>query len=94
MVDFIGHPKKIRMTIKGVAGDSLVTFVGTVKWMIEDNNGKKHTFHIPNTYYHKQVPYRLLSPQHWAAEQGDHSNCTRCETYSNRAELVGETAST
>jgi hypothetical protein len=64
MTDFIEQPRKVKVKIKGVAADSAATFVGAVKWKIEDDNGKLHTFYLPDTFYHGQAPYRLLSPQH------------------------------
>jgi hypothetical protein len=88
MKDFIGAPRKISVSVKGIAGHSEVTYVGTAKWHFEDNLGKLHTFFIPDTYYHRQSPYRLLSPQHWAASVGDHTRLTRCETYKDQVELI------
>ena len=51
--------------------------VGTVKWKIKDDNGKVHSFILPNTYYSPSVETRLLSPQHWAQtrKKGRDSYC-------------------
>jgi hypothetical protein len=40
------------------------TFVGTVKWGFKDDNGQKHFFVLPNTYFSLAVPGRILSLQH------------------------------
>jgi hypothetical protein len=70
MTDFVGKPKRVKLSVLGIGGNAMATYVGTVRWSIEDNDGKRHDFLIPNTYYNEQCPYRLLSPQHWSAEIG------------------------
>ena len=35
----------------------------TIKWKIEDDNGRPHDLLIPGTYYNPKSPYRLLSLQ-------------------------------
>ena len=40
---------------------------GILKWTWSDENGKLHTFRIPNSYYDPNGS-RLLSPQHWSQE--------------------------
>jgi hypothetical protein len=64
MADFVEPPKKVWMKVRGIGGEVLASFQGTVKWSIADNKGKVHTFTIPNAYYHANSPYRLWSPQH------------------------------
>jgi hypothetical protein len=54
--------------------------VGTVKWKIQDDNGKIHSFILPNTYYSSAVETRLLSPQHWAQVR-NRKRDTYCVTY-------------
>jgi hypothetical protein len=54
--------------------------VGTVKWKIKDDNGKTHSFILPNTYYSSSVETRLLSPQHWAQVR-DKGRDSYCVTY-------------
>ncbi len=44
-----------------------VKMKGTIKWNIEDNDGRTHEFTIPNSLYVPDGNMRLLSPQHWAA---------------------------
>jgi len=64
--DFIEPPTKSRTRVRGYNGQTNSTMVGTVKWKIADDNGKVHSFVLPNTYYSPAVETRLLSPQHWA----------------------------
>ena len=45
--------------------------MGTIKWKVEDDSGKVHTFRIPNSYYVPDGGVRLFSPQHWANTQKD-----------------------
>ena len=64
--------------------------VGTVKWSIEDDEGKIHDIILPNTLYSAQARNRLLSPQHWSQQAVDHypkPNGTWCATYSDKIKL-------
>ena len=45
--------------------------MGTIKWKVEDDSGKLHTFLIPNSYYVPDGGFRIFSPQHWAKTQKD-----------------------
>jgi hypothetical protein len=42
--------------------------LGTIRWVLEDDNGVSHPVLLPNSIYCKQGTQRLLSPQHWSAE--------------------------
>jgi hypothetical protein len=64
--DYIEPPVKSTVRVRGYNGSTNSTMVGTVKWKIKDDNGKVHSFILPNTYYSPSVETRLLSPQHWA----------------------------
>jgi hypothetical protein len=57
--DFIAPPRASRTRIIGVNGVSSATLVGTVRWRIEDDDGKIHSIILPNTYYSREAPYRL-----------------------------------
>ena len=88
--DFISPPETININVSRVGGQSAVTKRGTVRWRITDDDGRVHTLTIPNTYYSTEVPYRLLSPQHWAQEAKDtHPNPdgTVQHTYRDRVVL-------
>ena len=45
--------------------------MGTMKWKVEDDSGKVHTFLIPNSYYVPDGGVRLFILQHWAKNQKD-----------------------
>ena len=81
--DFVSTPTKVGIAVRGIGGDAQATYVGTVQWSIEDDQGRTTSVIIPNTYYNRESPYRLLSPQHWAAENNDNDG-TWCATFHNR----------
>lgn len=68
---FVGDIKKCNVTAQGV-GKAGCTHMGTIRWIIEDDNGKPHQFDIPNSFYCPNLPFCLLSPQHVARERRDH----------------------
>jgi len=78
--DFISPPVQSEVKIRGYNGSTNSTMVGTVKWKIKDDNGKVHSFILPNTYYSSSVETRLLSPQHWAQVRNKGRD-TYCLTY-------------
>jgi hypothetical protein len=64
--------------------------LGTVKWSIEDDDGKIHDIILPDTYYSQHAKKKLLSLQHWAQLAGDDHpirNSTWCTTYANKIKL-------
>ena len=85
--DFISPPQRCSTTVNGMGGDSQATFRGTVRWHVDDDNGRRHSFVIPNTCYAPTAPFRLLSPQHLAqayrdpAGTGADTNGVRCRLY-------------
>ncbi|CAB9526635.1 Retrotransposon protein [Seminavis robusta] len=90
MLDFIDKPTAVKISVQGIGGSVMATYKGTVRWSIEDEQGKVHHFTIPNTYYNASTPYRLLSPQHWAAVADDNTPKRRgtwCATYQDAVEL-------
>jgi hypothetical protein len=64
----------------------VATRIGTVRWALEDDQGRVHSWDIPNTYYNAAAPFRLLSPQHWAQTTGD-GRGTWCATYHDAVDL-------
>jgi hypothetical protein len=48
--DFIGSTKTINVKIKGIKGYLNTTKVGTVRWRIQDDEGKSYRFDIPGTF--------------------------------------------
>ena len=70
--DFEGPLYDSNRKIKGFGGTHTTNLkTGTLKWKWADDEGKIHTFHIPNSYYVPDGGVRLLSPQHWAKSQKD-----------------------
>jgi hypothetical protein len=70
MEDYVGTPTKVNTNITGV-GQAKATYVGTAKWLIVDNQGRKHELLIPSTCFQKDRPFCLLSPQHVAQVYND-----------------------
>jgi hypothetical protein len=62
---FIDTPVTVHADVLGI-GKVSAAKLGTIKWSIEDDEGKVHTFHIPDSYFVPDLPIRFLSPQHWA----------------------------
>jgi hypothetical protein len=87
--DYIGQPTKVNVRVSGIGGAVTANYKGTVKWSIEDDDGRVHTWLIPDTYYNKSTPYRLLSPQHWAQTQRDDRG-TWAATYYDAVNLFWE----
>jgi GAG-pre-integrase domain len=88
--DFINPPIEVNLKIKGINGNLHTTKVGTVRWMIQDDNGCTHRFDIPGTYLVPDLPIRLLSPQHVAKEMMKRDNqpdSMTCITYADRVLL-------
>ena len=70
ITDFQGPVLKVNRSIKGFGGQRVTDiYTGTIKWAWHDDEGRKHTFVIPNSYYVPSAGGRLLSPQHWAQTQ-------------------------
>ena len=68
--DFIDNPQESNRTIKGFGGTRIENVMrGTLKWRWYDDEGRDHSFIIPNSYYVPTGSVRLLSPQHWAQTQ-------------------------
>ena len=64
--------------VKGIAGSLSTAGIGTVQWTITADDGTIHTFRIPGAYYVPNLPHRLFSPQHWAAQCPDIQEGTAC----------------
>jgi Reverse transcriptase (RNA-dependent DNA polymerase) len=63
--DFDASPTPIHEDVRGVSNlPAHVTLKGKGTYKILDDNGVLHVFQIPELYYCKTVPYRVISPQH------------------------------
>ncbi len=78
--DFVRPPTLSEMRIRGFNGHTTQTKVGTVKWLIHEDEGRLHSIILPNTYYSPHAESRLLSPQHWA-QIARNGRGTKCTTY-------------
>jgi hypothetical protein len=78
--DYIKPPKLSDMRIRGFNGNTTQTKVGTVRWRINDDDGRIHCIKLPYTYYSPHAESRLLSPQHWA-QIAKNGRGTKCTTY-------------
>ena len=58
-----GHEK-----VDGIGEGLEVKGTGTLVLRIQDDNGKTHVIHIPNSLYLPGLRQCLLLPQHWAQE--------------------------
>jgi hypothetical protein len=87
--DFIGGITASNRWIKEFGGSKTTNVkTGTLRWSLKDDDGKAHTFLIPNSYFVQQGGVRLLSPQHWARTQADPvTRGTGSETTSKQVEL-------
>lgn len=87
--DFIDAPTPSGRVIKGFGGTRHTqVMTGTLKWSWPDNQGKIHTFIIPNSFYVPNGGTKLLSPQHWAKTQRDKNrNGTGERTNAHEIEL-------
>jgi hypothetical protein len=52
----------MNVKIKGIKGYLITAKLGTMRWRIQDDEGKSHRFDIPGTYFVPDLLIRLLSP--------------------------------
>jgi hypothetical protein len=48
MKDFVGSPEQVATKVVGI-GQAVSTHIGTVRWLIVDDNGSRHELLIPGT---------------------------------------------
>ena len=59
--------------VQGIGDSSMkIEGIGTFFFSLHDDDGKYHTFEVPNSLYVPGIKLPLLSPQHWAKEADDH----------------------
>jgi hypothetical protein len=59
-----------------VGNNAKIAGKGTFCFKIEDSKGRLHTIKLPNSAYIPGMKLTLLSPQHWAASNGDDEDGT------------------
>jgi Reverse transcriptase (RNA-dependent DNA polymerase) len=80
--DFVEPPTPLQRRVVGV-GNGMATHVGTVEWPIMDDDGRVTCERYPGVFLCKDMPCRVLSPQHWAQSRKDfrpQRDGTRCIT--------------
>ena len=85
MDDFVGTPTKTETRVMGI-GQATATYVGTVRWLIVDDAGRRHELLIPGTRFQDSLPFRLLCPQHVAQVYQD--PLTTCLTLMDKVVFV------
>ena len=89
--DFVTELRPILNTrVQGVGGKIGNVMTGTIRWQIEDDQGRVHTVNLPNSLYVPKATSRLLSPQHWAQTAADNIPARRgtwCATYADQVIL-------
>ena len=65
--DFVSTPKSCNASVAGL-GTSKARLTGTVKWTIAHDKGHNYSFLIHDVLYVPTLPFRVLSPQHWAQQ--------------------------
>jgi len=86
---FVGELTKVSKVVQGIAGSLDQVWEGTMKLEIDDDEGVKHEFVIPKSYYVPGSKSTILSPQHLAQvrrEKPLYRGCG-CETYGDAVVL-------
>jgi hypothetical protein len=93
-INIVGEIETVSMTVKGIGGKQVVANKkGTVKWSYLNDDSCVHDQYIPNTYFNKESPYCLYSPQHVAqiASNDDPNEDNTCViTYAEKLVLLWE----
>jgi hypothetical protein len=48
--DLFDTPKQANLSIEGIKGQLSTSKIGTVRWIVQDNEGIPQQFEIPGTY--------------------------------------------
>ena len=71
--DSMGKMRKVCQCIKGIAGHTHTSQIGTVQWPIDDDKGRTLMIQVKNTYFMEQVPNHIFSPQHFTQVVNNHN---------------------
>ena len=77
----MNRQQKVKPYGKGTAIP--IASTGTISWHIEDDQGRRHLFLIPNSIYIPDGSMRLLSPQHWSKESTRQYNMNERNKYTS-----------
>ena len=61
-----GTMRRINTPVIGI-GTTKAVWKGTVRWSFQDDKGVPFEFELHDVLYVPTIPFRILSPQHWAA---------------------------
>jgi hypothetical protein len=89
--DFIKIPKTVEIKIKVIKGYLKTLKIGTVRCLIQDDDGRAHQFDIPGTYLVHNLPICLLSSQHVTKKMMTNSKdpeIMKCSIYANKVLLT------
>ena len=78
------------MTISGIGSGLTVTGVGTIRWLIADENGKELELLIDNSIYVPQCLMNLCSPQQLARQTGDKGDCFNALAEHGILQIIGK----
>jgi hypothetical protein len=74
LADCLTTPVPILRRINGIGGTvNAQVYKSTIGWTFEDDDGTKHLFRLPNSFYIPKATNRVMSPQHWAQTAKDNS---------------------
>ena len=86
--DFGNSLRPCNKVVTGFGGNTVSNVMtGTITWRIEDDTGKVHSVHIPNSYYVPDGGVRLMSPQHWS-QVHPHKGSVKCLSDHKEATLT------
>ena len=72
--DFITELKPAKNNkVRGAGGNIQIKGIETLRWRIQDDEGKHHEIYIKNTLYIPDLPINLLSLQHWFQLSNDNA---------------------
>ena len=77
-------PRKREITGLGQCSSDII---GTVRWTIENDDDKPHTFEIRDCLYVPELQVRLLSPQHWSQQLKEQGIYAHADTDADRTLL-------
>ena len=87
---FVSFDPMKNQTVKGVGGVIRVLGRGTLRWRVEDCDGRIHVLGIKGALYVPNLPMCLVCPHHWSQQANDNfptGHGTWCEKYSDECVL-------
>jgi hypothetical protein len=88
--DFINTANQANIPIKSIKRHLSTLKIGTVRWIIQDDEGRPHRIDIPGTYLVPGLPIRLFCPQYAAREifkKDNQPDSMVCTTFADKVSL-------